>query len=302
MRSLRVFVYIAFALISVFLIYINFNPALTVFNGFRLFFAVALLTATGFAIFVEIRDKKIPFYFFIIGFLLLSGAIFSGKFQTIMYELQENKRIEAAEKEQAIQDSLLKAYKEKHKRKPEPFYHYYKKDEICELNLRELQNIGNIELRANLPHARKSKRKMTAENLGTDRFRVIGQMQTVHRFLKNDNDAILKMLKPYSEPFNQISTGFMLKFKDSKTVESLKLNVFYEVTGRLKISPLFKKYETIDEFKKKEQTFGVYLEVESYREVNPPEELLLKKMSNVPPFNPVIPMSDSLMEAIKNAQ
>ncbi len=302
MKSLRVFAYVTFALISAFMIFINFMPALAVFNGFRLFFSVALITATGFAIFVEVKTGKVPWYYFLIALLLLTGSIFSGRLQMFMYKLNEDERQAAAEAELARQDSLLKIIEEREKPKPEPFYHYYKKDEICELNIRELQNIGNIEMRANLPKARKSKRKMTTENLGTDRFRVIGQMQTVHRFLKNDNEAIIKMMKPFSEPFKQTATGFMLQFKDKKTVDNLKLNVFYEVTGRLKLSPLFKKYNTIEEFKKKEQTYGAYLEVESFREVNPPEDLLIRKMSKIPPFNPVIPMSDSLMEVIKNAK
>ena len=302
MKSLRAFIYVIFIVLSVFLIYINFNSQLSQFNGFRLFFAVACLTASGFAVFKEIKSGKVPVYFFVIGFLLLGGAVYSGRISDFFYSFGEEKRIAAAEKERAALDSLAKKIEEQNKPKPDPFYHFYKQDEICDLNIRELQYLGKNLLKDNLPYAKKSKTRDTPENLGTDRFRVIGTMQTVHKYIKHDNEAILKMMKPYSEPFKQISTGFMLQFKDKKTVDNLKLNTYYEVTGRIKVYPTFKKYQTIEEFKKAEQTYGTYLEVESFREVNPPEDAVIRKFSKVPPFNPIIPVSDSLMEVLKNAE
>ncbi len=171
-------------------------------------------------------------------------------------------------------------------KKDEPEYPFYKKDEVCELNLRELVNIIRNEWNHTAAGYRQSQSMLTIDHIGTRHFRFVAN-NAEHRYPKYmlPTDAIMTMALPTDHPVLTKPISVRLRLKDSRIVESLLPNKFYLIEGTLVIEKQDTDQPPYDEMSDEEKYAGIYIQVDSIEQVVA-ETAIINKAYRKPPWNP----------------
>ena len=168
----------------------------------------------------------------------------------------------------------------------EPKPPYFAPGEVVRMSLYELQRLARRQWAAEQPDYRPSPVNVTLEQVGTDRFAIVGQWKAEHTLSLKPTEGVLAMYRKYSGPQRHLSSGFLLRFATPKDVQHMQNDAWYEVTGRLRVDPTTGE-ESYWDMEVPQRIMTAWLEVENVREVEEPEDKLLRKHSDKPPYHPV---------------
>ena len=185
-----------------------------------------------------------------------------------------------------IRDTLDPSLLRPRTTRPKPPYHT--PDETVALNLVELHRLAANEWNARQPGFSDSPTHIGLKNFGTDRIRVAGRWTTEHSLDLGPNEGILAMMHRVSDWNPYQPTGFLLRFPSKQAFAQMKVNTWYEITGRLAVDPNLGTFP-YQEMDKRLQAKAVWLEVDSVRVIERPseEEGMLMRASLTPPHFPV---------------
>ena len=167
----------------------------------------------------------------------------------------------------------------------EPKCPYYKPDEVCELNLRELRNIIGDEWNHRYAGFKLSQHMLSMERIGTSRFRFVSVYADVVQPDLPSNQVVVGMSIPTEHPKIALPIGIRLKFDDSKIAQSLKDNVFYLIEGTLVFEDQEPEQIPYHEMKSGQQIMATYIHVDSIEPVKS-DTAVIRKTSDKPPWFP----------------